>query len=73
MAALGILMNDFATGRNVTALPNGVHRFDWYTKVKDILPNDWQLMDEWATEKATFRDILSHQSGMAMYAQSGET
>lgn len=57
-------MDDFQHGRNATPLPAGVAQFDWYTKVKDILPDDWQLMDAWATEKATFRDILSHQSGL---------
>ncbi|KAH7908433.1 beta-lactamase/transpeptidase-like protein [Hygrophoropsis aurantiaca] len=65
-AALGILMDDFASGRNVTSLPPGLTggSFDWHTKVKDILPGDWELLDGWATDKATIRDILSHVSGM---------
>ena len=57
-------MDDFANGRNVTVLPDGVSEFKWLTKVKDILPGDWKLIDEWATEKATLRDILSHHSGL---------
>lgn len=57
-------MDDFAQGVNQTALPSGLNAFDWNTKVKDLLPDDWKLMDDWATEKATLRDILSHQSGL---------
>ena len=63
-ASVGILMDDFAHARNNTPLPPGVPRFDWYTPVKDILPDDWQLMDDWATQRATVRDVLSHQSGL---------
>jgi hypothetical protein len=61
---MGILMDDFAHGRNTTALPADLQHFDWHTKVADVLPDDWKLMDEWATQKATIRDILSHQSGL---------
>lgn len=61
-------MDDFATGRNTTALPPGLKEFDWHTKVKDILPREWELMDEWASEKATILDILSHVSGLPRYA-----
>jgi len=63
-SAIGILMDDFATGRNVTALPAGLHTFNWDTKVKDILPGQWGLKDEWASEKANIRDILAHVSGL---------
>lgn len=68
-ASIGILIDDFQHGRNKVPLPRGVKRFDWYTKVKDILPYEWQLMDEDATEHATIRDVLSHQSGMPRYVQ----
>lgn len=57
-------MEDFAQGVNQTTLPSDVHKFDWNTKVINLLPDDWKLMDEWATEKATLRDVLSHQSGL---------
>ena len=57
-------MDDFTNGRNNTPLPAGVTRFDWHSKVADIIPDDWKLMDEWASAKATFRDVLSHQSGL---------
>ena len=66
-SSVGILMDDFAHGRNVTPLPTGLNRFDWYTPVKDLLPGDWQLMDESASEHAQMRDILSHQSGVPRY------
>ncbi|KAH7929367.1 beta-lactamase/transpeptidase-like protein [Leucogyrophana mollusca] len=63
-SALGILIDDFAYGRNVTALPPGLSELTWTTKIKDILPGEWELMDEWASEKANVYDILSHVSGL---------
>lgn len=62
--AVGILMDDFANGRNVTALPLGLMELTWHTKVKDLLPGEWRLMDEWASERANLKDILSHVSGV---------
>ena len=61
--ALGLLIEDFATGSNVTALPSGLSELSWHTRLRDLLP-DWQLMDEWASERANLRDILSHVSGV---------
>ncbi|KAF9230287.1 beta-lactamase/transpeptidase-like protein [Melanogaster broomeanus] len=61
--ALGLLIDDFANGRNVTALPPVLTEITWHTRLKDLLP-DWQLMDEWATERANLHDILSHVSGL---------
>ncbi|KZT05037.1 beta-lactamase/transpeptidase-like protein [Laetiporus sulphureus 93-53] len=63
-SSVGLLMDDFSQGRNVTPLPPGVSRFDWDTKLKDILPDDWVLADEWASQKANIRDILAHVSGL---------
>jgi CubicO group peptidase (beta-lactamase class C family) len=62
-------MDDFATGKNTTALPPGMTTFDWNTKVKDIMPagSGWDLMDKWAYEKANIRDILSHVSGIPRF------
>ena len=59
-------MEDFASGKNTTALSPGLTSFDFNTKVKDIMPagSDWNLMDDWAYEKANIRDILSHVSGL---------
>jgi CubicO group peptidase (beta-lactamase class C family) len=70
--AFGILMDDFASGKNTTALPPGLTTFDWNTKVKDIMPDgsDWGLMDKWAYEKANIRDILSHVSGLPRFVSS---
>lgn len=66
-ATVGILIDDFAQGRNQTALPPGVHTLDWDTKLIDLLLDDWKLMDDWASKKATLRDVLSHQSGLPRY------
>ncbi|OBZ75017.1 hypothetical protein A0H81_05171 [Grifola frondosa] len=68
--SVGLLMDDFAEGRNVTPLPDGVTQFDWNTKVKDTLPGDWELADEWATEKANWQDLLSHVSGLPRHDYS---
>ncbi|KZP01789.1 beta-lactamase/transpeptidase-like protein [Calocera viscosa TUFC12733] len=61
--SMGLLMDDFKHGRNVTALPAGVE-FDWTTKVIDLLPGEWKLMDDWATSKADLLDIFSHVTGL---------
>ena len=66
-AAVGLLIEDYASGRNVTPLPNGLDRLDWDTKLKDILPGLWELMDGTASEMASLKDILSHQSGVPRY------
>ena len=64
-ASLGIVIDDFAHGRNTTPLPGGLSSLTWKTKVADILPGDWRLMDPWASQKANLIDILSHVSGVA--------
>ena len=61
---MGILMDDFASGRNAIPLPVGMKKFDWDTKIRDLLPDDWELADEWATAKLNVRDILTHVSGL---------
>ena len=43
---MGILIDDFATGKNVTVLPAGVSEFNWETKVQALLPDDWKLMTQ---------------------------
>ncbi|KAI0318427.1 beta-lactamase/transpeptidase-like protein [Amylostereum chailletii] len=62
--AMAILIDDYANGRNSTPLPEAVRQFDWETKIKALLPDDWNLMDSWAEEKANIKDILSHVSGI---------
>jgi hypothetical protein len=66
-ASLGILIQDFADGKNKSALPNTVAEFDWDTKIRDLLPNEWLTEDQWTTEKASFKDLLSHQTGLPAY------
>jgi hypothetical protein len=63
-ASLGILMQDFATGKNATALPSGVTEFNWDTKLRDLLPGEWMTEDEFSTSKATLVDLLSHVTGL---------
>ncbi|KAL4244258.1 class-A beta-lactamase family protein, partial [Abortiporus biennis] len=69
-SSMGILMDDFANGRNITSLPDGVHSFDWFTKIADLLPHDWELDNKWATEMANIRDVLSHVSGLPRHDYS---
>jgi hypothetical protein len=64
-ASLGIVIDDFVHGRNTTPLPAGLSTLSWKTKLADILPNDWKLMDHWASEKANLIDIHTHVSGLA--------
>ncbi|KAH9048273.1 beta-lactamase/transpeptidase-like protein [Lactarius hengduanensis] len=66
-ASLGILIEEFAQGRNTTPLPTGLSTLSWQTKLADILPGDWELSDPWASEKANLIDILSHVSGMSSH------
>ncbi|TFK79700.1 beta-lactamase/transpeptidase-like protein [Polyporus arcularius HHB13444] len=63
-SALGILMDDFAHGRNATALPHGVSEFTFDTKLEAILPDVWKLEDDFASQKSNFRDLLSHVTGL---------
>ncbi|KAJ7262737.1 beta-lactamase/transpeptidase-like protein [Mycena haematopus] len=63
-ASLGILMQDFADGKNKSALPNSVEKFSWDTKIRDLLPDEWTTEDHWITEKASLKDLLSHVTGL---------
>ena len=69
-AGLGLLMEDFAHGRNRTALPANISRLSWDTKLVDLLPGQWVLMDEWATQGAKLKDIFSHVSGLPRHDYS---
>lgn len=62
--AMGLLISDFAQGRNTTSLPPGLSTFSWDTKVADLLPGEWALQDEWASRKASVKDIMAHVSGL---------
>lgn len=57
-------MEDFVQQNNITALPAGMERLNWDTKLADLLPGQWALMDEWASRGAKLKDIFSHVSGL---------
>ncbi|KAJ6595625.1 beta-lactamase/transpeptidase-like protein [Mycena vulgaris] len=63
-ASLGILMQDFADGKNKSALPDTATEFNWNTKMHDLLPEEWMVEDKWTTEKADLKDLLSHVTGL---------
>ncbi|KAK6969555.1 beta-lactamase domain-containing protein [Favolaschia claudopus] len=63
-ASLGILMQDFQDGVNRTALPHGVTRFDWDTKVAALLPGEWKTEDDFSTKQTDLVDLLSHITGL---------
>ncbi|KAK7057878.1 beta-lactamase domain-containing protein [Favolaschia claudopus] len=63
-ASLGILMQDFQDGVNTTALPHGVTKFDWDTKVAALLPGEWKTEDVFSTKQTDLRDLLSHVTGL---------
>ncbi|KAJ6482062.1 beta-lactamase/transpeptidase-like protein [Mycena vitilis] len=63
-ASLGILMQDFTDGKNKTALPESIAEFNWETKMHDLLPDEWMTEDEWTTNKASLKDLLSHVTGL---------
>ena len=62
---MGILIDDFASGKNVTPLPDGVE-LGWYTKIKDLLPDEWELQDTIASENANLLDLFSHMTERLM-------
>ncbi|KAG2041986.1 hypothetical protein BDR03DRAFT_944242 [Suillus americanus] len=43
----------------VTPLPPALTEFNWHTLVRDILPAEWHLMNNWASNKANLKAILS--------------
>ncbi|KAK7040621.1 beta-lactamase domain-containing protein [Favolaschia claudopus] len=63
-ASLGILMQDFQDGVNRTALPHGVTRFDWDTKVAALLPGEWKTEDDFSIKQTDLVDLLSHITGL---------
>ncbi|KAI0640979.1 beta-lactamase/transpeptidase-like protein [Trametes meyenii] len=65
--SFGLLIDDFAHGRNITPLPPSVSRFDWDTKIASMLPDEWALDDEWTTRTANFRDAFGHVTGLPRY------
>ncbi|OSC96792.1 beta-lactamase/transpeptidase-like protein [Trametes coccinea BRFM310] len=70
VTSIGLLMDDYAHGRNVTPLPPSVEVFDWDTKMHDLLPGEWALEDPWASEKANLRDAFGHVTGLPRHDYS---
>ncbi|TFY68039.1 hypothetical protein EVJ58_g1251 [Rhodofomes roseus] len=66
VTALGLLMEDYALGRNVTALPRGMEQFNWETKIREMFDTQSPLIfaDPWARSQASLLDVLSHMSGI---------
>lgn len=61
---MGILIDDYTFGRNSTPLPSSLSKLTWTSKLKDILPNEWELQDSIASDNANLHDILSHVTGL---------
>ncbi|KAH9889349.1 beta-lactamase/transpeptidase-like protein [Cubamyces lactineus] len=70
VTSVGLLMEDYAQGRNMTPLPSAVQAFNWETKLKDILPGEWIIQDRWTESKANLRDAFSHLTGMPRHDYS---
>ncbi|KAI9067465.1 beta-lactamase/transpeptidase-like protein [Trametes sanguinea] len=70
VTSIGLLMDDYAQGRNVTPLPPSVAVFDWDTKMADLLPEEWALEDPWASKKANLRDAFGHVTGLPRHDYS---
>ena len=64
MTSIGLLMDDFAQGRNVTPLPGSLTRFDWETKLHDLFPDEWGMADKWGETRINLRDAFGHTSGL---------
>ena len=67
VTSIGLLMEDYAHGRNVTPLPSTVEVFDWDTKMNDLLPGEWALEDQWASAKTNLRDAFGHITGLPRF------
>lgn len=64
VTSVGLLIEDYAHGRNSTPLPSALQAFNWETKLKDLLPEEWAVQDAWIDSKANLRDAFSHLTGM---------
>jgi CubicO group peptidase (beta-lactamase class C family) len=62
--SLGILIEDFSTGKNTTPLPSSLTSLSWQTKVIDLLPDLWALDDKYASSKVSLSDLVSHVTGL---------
>ncbi|KAI0350602.1 beta-lactamase/transpeptidase-like protein [Trametes cingulata] len=70
VTSIGLLMEDYYYGRNETSLPSSVRVFDWDTKMKDLLPQGWAIIDMWADPKTNLRDAFGHVTGLPRHDYS---
>ncbi len=70
VAAVGLLIDDYAHGRNVTPLPGSMRLLSWDTKMHHLLPDEWSFPEEWAESTLSLRDAFSHLSGLPRCARS---
>ncbi|KAI0695190.1 beta-lactamase/transpeptidase-like protein [Cerioporus squamosus] len=76
VTAIGLLIDDYAHGRNVTPLPGSLSILDWDTKIHRLLPDEWTFPEEWVGNTLSLRDAFSHLSGLPRHDYSyrpGET
>ncbi len=71
--ALVTLIHEYGWHLNSTPLPDGVEELSWNTKVKSLIPEEWVIQDEYASEKATLSDLLSHSVGLTGCVLLGPT
>jgi CubicO group peptidase (beta-lactamase class C family) len=62
-AATGLLMHSKVEKANPALQELQTHK--WATTIKSILPEDFELEDDYATKNATVDDLLSHRTGLA--------
>ncbi|RDX43399.1 beta-lactamase/transpeptidase-like protein [Lentinus brumalis] len=70
VAAVGLLIDDYAHGRNVTPLPGSMRLLSWDTKMHHLLPDEWSFPEEWAESTLSLRDAFSHLSGLPRHDYS---
>ncbi|RPD57950.1 beta-lactamase/transpeptidase-like protein [Lentinus tigrinus ALCF2SS1-6] len=70
VTAVGLLIDDYAHGRNVTPLPENIQTFNWDTKIQHLLPGEWTFPEEWAESMLSLRDAFSHLSGLPRHDYS---
>ncbi|KAF9812867.1 hypothetical protein IEO21_05918 [Rhodonia placenta] len=65
-AAMAILIDDFARGRNNTPLPSGLDVLTWDTRIRELFPghSEWALQNPNAQANVTIRDALEQRVGI---------
>ena len=42
-----------------------ISRYNWTTKVTDVLGQGYEFIDDYRTRELTMKDLLSHRTGLA--------